>query len=71
MSEEQLRFDLELLMRQTEYDLASAHAEICKLQGIDPETNSWPAWSPQANTLHWIKQLRERYNSACTGCGST
>lgn len=38
----------------TKIDLASAHAEICKLQKIDPETHSWPEWTSPANTLRWI-----------------
>ena len=42
------------LATQVRNDLASAHAEICKLQGIDPARHSWPDWSPQANTLRWL-----------------
>lgn len=49
------------VMDQCEKDLASAHAEICKLQGLDPAANSWPEWSPQANTLRWIADLRRQY----------
>lgn len=42
------------LGEQVKSDLASAHAEICKLQGLDPKTQQWPSWTPQANTLRWI-----------------
>jgi hypothetical protein len=42
------------LAAQVRNDLASAHAEICRLQGLDPATHSWPDWSPQANTLRWL-----------------
>jgi hypothetical protein len=55
------RHALEAVMRQTESDLASAHAEICKLQGLDPATHSWPEWTPQANTLRWFEAIRERF----------
>jgi hypothetical protein len=50
------------VMKQTEQDFLSAHAEICKLQGLDPKTHSWPEWSPQANTLRWFKIIREKFN---------
>lgn len=50
------------VMKQTEQDLLSAHAEICKLQGLDPSSHSWPEWSPQANTLRWFKTIREKFN---------
>lgn len=53
---------LEQVMRQAQDDLASAHAEICKLQGIDPVTHRWPDWSPQANTLRWFAAIREKFN---------
>ena len=42
------------LCDQVKVDLSSAHAEICKLQKLDPATHSWPEWTPQANTLLWI-----------------
>jgi hypothetical protein len=45
-------------------DLASAHAEICKLQGLDPEAHSWPEWSPQANTLRWLDALERSARQA-------
>lgn len=52
---------LRLLMEQTEADLKSAHAEICKAQGIDPADHDWPAWTTQANTLRWIASMREKF----------
>lgn len=52
---------LEAVMRQAEADLAAAHEEICKLQGIDPATHSWPEWSSPANTLRWFKAIREAF----------
>jgi hypothetical protein len=45
-----------LLCDQAKSDLSLAHAEICKLQGLDPAAHSWPEWSPQANTLRWIDE---------------
>lgn len=53
---------LEKVMQQAESDLASAHAEICKLQGVNPTVHSWPDWSPQANTLRWFAAIREKFN---------
>jgi hypothetical protein len=55
------RETLDLVMRQAESDLSSAHAEICKLQGLDPATHFWPDWTPQANTLRWFKTIRDRF----------
>lgn len=55
---------LDAVMRQTEADLASAHAEICRLQGLEPSKHSWPEWSPQANTLRWFAAIRERFSLA-------
>lgn len=55
------RHALEQVMQQAERDLASAHAEICKLQGLDPAAHSWPEWTPQANTLRWFEAIRERF----------
>lgn len=46
------------VMRQVETDLASAHADIAKLQGLDPASVTWPEWSPQANTLRWFAKIR-------------
>jgi hypothetical protein len=51
-SEELLR-----LAHQTKTDLAAAHAEICKLQGIDPSAASWPAWSSPAHTIAWCDRI--------------
>lgn len=59
---EQLRETLATVMRQSESDLQSAHAEICKLQGIDPQKHTWPQWSPQANSLRWFATLREKFS---------
>ena len=52
---------LELVMIQAEADLKSAHAEICKMQGIDPEKHDWPEWTPQANSLRWFKAIRAKF----------
>jgi hypothetical protein len=52
------------VMRQAESDLKSAHAEICKLQGLDPAKHDWPAWSSQANTLRWFSAIREKFGIA-------
>lgn len=49
------------VLQQAESDLKSAHAEICRLQGLDPEKHAWPEWSPQANTLRWFKSIRETF----------
>lgn len=49
------------IMAQAERDLKSAHAEICKLQGLDPATHNWPDWTPQANTLRWFGEIRKRF----------
>lgn len=49
------------VMRQAESDLAAAHAEICKLQGLDPATHSWPDWSSPANTLRWFADIRQQF----------
>lgn len=46
------------VMRQAETDLKAAHAEICKLQGLDPAAHSWPEWSSPANTLRWFEKIR-------------
>lgn len=50
--------------RQYKSDLDSAHAEICRLAGIDPATHTWPDWSPQANTLRWLPECREELAAA-------
>lgn len=50
------------VMAQAESDLKSAHAEICKLQGLDPAKHDWPEWSPQANSLRWFKAIREKFS---------
>lgn len=52
---------LHAVMNQAESDLKSAHAEICKLQNLDPATHQWPEWSPQANSLRWFDAIRERF----------
>jgi hypothetical protein len=52
------------LCDQVESDLKSAHEQICKLQNLDPATNSWPDWSPQANTLRWLPAVREKLTRA-------
>jgi hypothetical protein len=53
---------------QVKVDLASAHAEICKLQGLDPAAYSWPEWSPQANTMRWIdEKLIPQIDEALSG----
>ena len=62
--ESELRDALRDVMYQAENDLASAHAEIIKLQGKDPKDYTWPEWSPQANTLRWFAQIRQRFSIA-------
>ena len=57
----QLKEALGSVIRQAESDLASAHAEICKLQGLDPKTHTWPEWSPQANSLRWYDKIRKQF----------
>jgi hypothetical protein len=52
---------LHAVMRQAESDLKLAHAEICKLQSLDPEKHEWPEWSPQANTLRWFESIRQKF----------
>lgn len=56
----ELRAGLEKLLLvpdQVRSDLASAHAEICRLQWLDPTAYNWPEWSPQANTLRWLDKI--------------
>lgn len=60
------RETLMVVMSQTESDLKSAHAEICKLQNLDPEKHTWPEWSPQANTLRWFVKIRGKFE-LCDG----
>jgi len=60
-STDALRSALASAMRQAERDLTSAHAEICKLQGLDPDKHDWPAWSAPANTFRWFRSLREKF----------
>lgn len=55
------RLVLHAVMRQAESDLKSAHAEICKLQNLDPAKHTWPAWTPQANSLRWFDAIREKF----------
>ena len=50
------------VMIQAESDLKSAHAEICKLQNLDPKTHTWPEWSPQANSLRWFAAIRTKFS---------
>jgi len=52
---------LHAVMHQAESDLKSAHAEICKLQNLDPAKHQWPEWSPQANSLRWFVAIREKF----------
>ena len=56
--------ELERVFDQFRSDLKSAHAVICKLQGLDPETHGWPEWSPPANTLRWLDKLQPKFLSA-------
>jgi streptogramin lyase len=58
---ERLREALERVMRQAESDLHASHAEICRLQGLDPQRHSWPEWSSPANTLRWFDTLRAEF----------
>jgi hypothetical protein len=50
------------VMLQAESDLKSAHAEICKLQGLDAAKHDWPEWTPQANSIRWFKAIREKFS---------
>lgn len=52
---------LAAVMTQAESDLKSAHAEICKLAGLDAAKHSWPDWSPQANSLRWFDAIRSKF----------
>lgn len=52
---------LHAVMSQAERDLTSAHAEICRLQNIDPAQHTWPDWSPQANSLRWFEAIRQKF----------
>ena len=52
---------LHAVMYQADCDLKSAHAEICKLQGLDPAKHTWPAWSPQAHSLSWHEAIRQKF----------
>lgn len=49
------------VIRQADSDLKSAHAEICKLQNLDPATHDWPDWSPQANSRRWHTAIRSKF----------
>lgn len=53
---------LAMVMNQAEADMKSAHEAICKLQGLDPGTHDWPAWSPQANSNRWFAEIRKRFS---------
>lgn len=53
---------LNLVIAQTESDLAGAHEQICKLQSVDPANHRWPEWSPQANSLRWFADIRKRFS---------
>ena len=52
---------------QVRSDFASAHEEICKLQGLDPAKHAWPSWTPQANTLRWMAELEASAGCALKG----
>ena len=44
-------------------DLRSAHHEILKLQGVQPEDFhkwDWPEWSGPANTMRFARRILER-----------
>lgn len=56
--------EIESLFGQFRSDLSTAHAEICKLQGLDQNSHTWPEWSPQANTLRWIENIAPTILSA-------
>jgi hypothetical protein len=58
---EKLKETLFTVMAQADSDLASAHAEICKLQNLDPTKHTWPRWTPQANSIRWHSSLREQF----------
>lgn len=52
---------LAAVMRQAEDDMKTAHAEICRLAGLDPAKHDWPDWSPQANSRRWFAAIREKF----------
>lgn len=55
------RVVLSEVMAQAETDMKSAHEAICKLQGLDPATQDWPDWSPQANSRRWHQAIRAKF----------
>lgn len=60
----ELADEIERVFAQYRSDLSGAHAEICKLQGLDPATHHWPEWTPQANSLRWLDKIEPRILSA-------
>lgn len=56
---EALTSEMRLLLEQVKQDFAAAHAEIARLQGLDPATVMWPAWSSVRHTLDWIETVLE------------
>jgi len=58
---QRIKAALREVMDQADKDLKSAHAEICKLQGLDPAKHDWPQWSPQANSIRWHEKLRHEF----------
>lgn len=64
---EELRETLGQVMRRAESDLASAHREICRLQGVSSAegdnggTHKWPEWSSPAHTLLWFESIRKKF----------
>jgi hypothetical protein len=50
--------ELKIVLLQYGLDLIGAHAEICRLQNLDPETHEWPEWTPQANSLRMLPNVK-------------
>ena len=50
------------VLNQAETDLAEAHKMICKLQGLDPATQTWPEWSSPAHSLPWFAAIRAKFD---------
>ena len=52
--------ECERALEQACRDLQQAHDEVLRAQGCaeaDFVRYSWPAWTPQANTIRWAEKL--------------
>ena len=52
---------LRAVMAQAEIYLSAAHAEICKLQSLDPAKNDWPESSSPPNTKRCFATILENF----------